>query len=295
MVDFRRKLLDLDTGELIELKDGDRLKIITAKQDKIISDYYRDKEKNEEIKWWNEQLGGFVFLLFKYCDALFNDCEGITQNDIVKLFYLATYVDYQGYLVYNDAFMTRQDMRKVLELSRTNFDIFFNKMLNLGIFAYDKNKHIFINKNYFIKGNVEDEIVETYNHTRLYINTIRYLYKHVPKTQHSQLGNYFRLIPYIHRQRNILCSNPDSLPEEANPLTVYDLQQILGCHRNTARKFISDMLKVRLENGEAIVGFWRTDYDEGYSKIIVNPKVFYGGNFNIKGGRQEIIKWFERK
>ena len=76
---------------------------------------------------------------------------------------------------------------------------------------------------------------------------------------------------------------------------MYDLQQILGCHRHTARKFISDMLKVGLENGEAIVGFWRTDYNEGYSKIIVNPKVFYGGNFNIKGGRQEIIKWFERK
>jgi len=55
------------------------------------------------------------------------------------------------------------------------------------------------------------------------------------------------------------------------------------------------MLKVRLENDEAIIGFWRTDYDEGYSKIIVNPKVFYGGNFNIKGGRQEIIRWFERK
>ena len=78
-------------------------------------------------------------------------------------------------------------------------------------------------------------------------------------------------------------------------ITETDLKEVLSCHRHTARKFISDMLKVRLEDDEAIIGFWRTDYDEGLSKVIVNPKVFYGGNFNIAGGRQEILRWFERK
>ena len=85
------------------------------------------------------------------------------------------------------------------------------------------------------------------------------------------------------------------MPEDAEPLTVDDLQTILDCHRHTARKFISDMLKIRLDNDEAIIGFWRTDYDERLSKVIVNPRVFYGGNFKLKNGRQDIIKWFERK
>jgi hypothetical protein len=52
------------------------------------------------------------------------------------------------------------------------------------------------------------------------------------------------------------------------------------------------MLKIRLDNDEAILGFWRTDYDEGFSKVIINPKVFYGGNFKLKDGRNEIMKWF---
>ncbi len=294
-MDNSRKLVDVETGELIEIKEGDRLKIITAKQSEVIQNVYKDKELSEEMRFWNSELGGFIFVLFKYSDSLFKDCENITQCDIVKLFYLATYVDFQGYLIYNHSFMSRKNMQEILELNRNNFDRFFKKMMGIKIFTYDENNHILINKDYFIKGNLENEITKYNNHTRLYIRSIQYLYKNVPKTQHSQLGNYFKLIPYIHRQRNILCNNPDSLPENAEPLTVYDLQVILGCHRHTARKFISDMLKVRLENDEAIIGFWRTDYDEGYSKIIVNPKVFYGGNFNIKGGRQEIIRWFERK
>lgn len=233
--------------------------------------------------------------MFKYSDELFNQCDGITRSDVTKLFYLATYVDYQGYLIYNHNFMTRKKLQSVLELNRNNFDSFFKKMIELKIIAYDKNKNIMINKGLFIKGNIDTELIEYSNHTRLYIRSIQYLYRHVPKNQHSQLGNYFKLIPYIHRQRNILCLNPDSLPDDAIPMTVDDLKEVLSCHRHTARKFISDMLKVRLEDDEAIIGFWRTDYDEGLSKVIVNPKVFYGGNFNITGGRQEILRWFERK
>lgn len=290
--EFSRRLVDVETGELIEIKEGDKLKIITQKQSETIQSIYKDKELNEEMKLWNSELGGFIFVLFKYSNELLKD---MTQCDIVKLFYLATYVDYQGYLIYNHAFMTRKDMQSILGLNRNNFDQFFKKMIDLGVITYDKYKNIQVNKSYFTRGNVENEILKYDNHTRLYIRSIQYLYDHVPKKQHNQLGSYFKLIPYIHRQRNILCSNPDSLPEDAEPLTVYDLQTILDCHRHTARKFITDMLKIRLDNDEAIIGFWRTDYDEGYSKVIVNPRVFYGGNFKVNGGRQDIIRWFERK
>lgn len=290
-----KQLVDIETGELIEIKDGDRLKIITQKQADVIQKSYKNKELNKDMKLWNKELGGFIFVLFKYSNEIFKHCEEITQSDIAKLFYIATFVDYDGCLIYNNNYVKRKNLQQILEINRKHFDTFFNKMVDAEIITYDKNNNIMINKEYFARGNISNEVVEYINHTRLYIRSIQYLYKHVPKAQHNQIGNYFRLIPYIHRQRNILCNNPDSMPEDAEPLTVYDLQQILGCHRHTARKFITDMLKVRLENDEAIIGFWRTDYDEGYSKIIVNPKVFYGGNFNIKGGRQEIIRWFERK
>jgi len=43
-MDNSRKLVDVETGELIEIKEGDKLKIITAKQSEAIQNVYKDKE-----------------------------------------------------------------------------------------------------------------------------------------------------------------------------------------------------------------------------------------------------------
>lgn len=289
-----KKLLDLDTGELIEIKEGDKVKITSQKQTEAIQKSYDTKEKNDEIREWSYELGGFIFVLFKYCNQLFKDFEDIKQEDITKLFYLATFVDYNGCLVYNCSFMNKLDMQKNLNISTSCFYEFYSKMIDCEIFLEQNNK-IIINQEYFIKGNLVKQIQKQNDYTRVYIRTIRYLYENVSIRQHSQLGNYFKIIPFIHRQQNVLCWNPDEINNQVQLMHVNELKEILGCHRNTVRSFIKNMLSVRLSNGEAILGFFRTEYDEGLSYIIVNPRVFYGGNFNLKGGKQDIIRWFERK
>jgi hypothetical protein len=245
------------------------------------------------MKDWNNELGGFVFVLFKYCDEIFKDTPDLTPDDITKLFYLATFVDYEGYLVYNDSYLKRKDMNNLLEINRNNFDTFFNKMKKLKIFILDENKCIKINKGFFYKGELKKTIQQNYDYTRVYINTVRYLFEHVPKANHKQLGTYFKLIPYIHRQQNTLCWNPECDVSEINLMHVRDLQDILGYHRNSVRGFINSLLSIRLDNNEAILGFFRTEYDEGKSYIIVNPKVFYGGNFRLEDSKNSIIKLFK--
>ena len=289
-----RRLYDLDTGNIIEVHKGDTLKLIRKDQKNNIEKIIKSKEATKEMKEWNEQLGGFVFVLFKYCDKIFKDYPDITAEDITKLFYLATYVDYGGYLVYEKAYVNRKILKDMLGLSLKAFDLFFNKMKNNNIFTQDEDKNILINKEYFFKGEVNKEVDKHYNYTRVYVNTIRYLFDNVSKSKHKRLGIYFKLIPFIHRQHNTLCWNPDSDKSEIKLMHVRELQELLGYHRNGVRGFIKELLSVKLDNGESILGFFRTEYDEGKSYIIINPKVFYGGNFNLDEGKSSVVKWFSK-
>lgn len=283
-----------DTGEYIQLEEGDKLKIIKKKQIEIIEDKNKNSKMNKEMKEWNEDLGGFIFVLFKYCDNILNQHKEIIVEDITKLFYLATYVNNNGYLVYKNNHMQKDDMQYLLNMSREKFSIFFNKMIKLNIFILENKNSIKINKEYFTKGSINKDMKKYYDYTRMYIKTIRYLFENVSIRGHKRLGNYFKLIPYMHRQQNVLCWNPEGRVEDIKLMTLYDLKEIIGYSKNGIKGFIKEMLSIRLENGESIIGFFVTDPDFWKSVIIVNPKVFYGGNFNIKDGRDTVTKWFGR-
>lgn len=284
--------VNLNTGEYIELEEGDRLKIIKKKQLEIIENNKKKSKLNSEIKEWNNELGGFIFVLFKYCNDILSQHKEILIEDITKLFYLATYVNNNGYLILNNKYMKREDIQNLLNMSREKFSVFFNKMKKLNIFVQDENKNIIINKEYFIKGSIDKELKKYYDYTRMYIKTIRYLFEHVSIRDHKRLGNYFKLIPYIHRQLNVLCWNPNGKVKDIKLMTLYDLKEIIGYSKNGIKGFIKEMLSIRLENGEPIIGFFVNDPDFWKSVIIVNPRVFYGGNFNIKDGKYTIIKCF---
>ena len=58
---------------------------------------------------------------------------------------------------------------------------------------------------------------------------------------------------------------------------------ILDYHRSSIKRTFNDIVFI---NNEPIVKF--TDMG-----IIINPRVFYGGNFNILGEISGILKWFK--
>jgi len=278
------------SGEFIDVDENQRIIIITNEQDKFLK---KKKELELNLKILNDELGGFIFILFKYCDNLLLDHKELSQEDIVRLFYLATFANKEFYFIRNNKFMKRSNINNILQISRTNFDIFFNKMINLKIFIQNTNdKHIKINSNFFTSGKISDEIKKYYNYTRLYVKTIRYLFENVDKNKHRYLGRYFKLIPFIHRQKNILCWNPESKIDDMSMMHISDIQGILNFDGRTVRKFIKELLSIRLMNGESIIGLFRTEIDESESYIIINPKVFYGGNFDLPEGMNSILKWF---
>jgi len=286
------EIIIASTGEVIPIFEGGRFNIINPDQQKIINKSKKEKNRNKEIIKWNKQFGGFIFILFKYCSTINEKHPEMTQEDITKLFYLATFVDFDGNLIYENSFMTRKDMCNLLCIHITNFDKFFNKMKKFGIFMIDSNKNIQINKEYFTKGKIEEDLYKIYNYSRLYIDSIQYLFENVPQRSHKYLGNYFKMIPYIHRQWNFLCWDPEASEQNIKLMYIKDLKDILNYSKNSINKLIDELVAIKLKNGDSIVSFWRKDRDIGKSYIIINPMVFYGGNFNIKGGKNSIIEWF---
>lgn len=287
-----KTLIDYDTGEIIELNEGDKLRIIRSKQTKAIEKSKQKKAIDEEIAYWNEQLGGFVFVLFKYCNNILNDYKEINQEDIVKLFYLATYVDYEGYIIYKKNNVDRRCLCEIVGIHVNNFDVFFNKMKKLNILIQDDNKYIKMSKDFFMKGGVENDMKKHNNYTRIYVNSIRYLYENVPRRSHGRLGNYFKIIPYIHRQGSKLCHNPNSKEEDIKLMYLKDLKTIFNCSLRSLRELKRNLLSVRLKDGSGIIAFLMEHPDELKAHVLINPKVFYGGNFDIDGGKQGIMKWF---
>ena len=293
MKEEKEKYINLETGEFIEIGKNDRIKIISNKQQEAIDKSKTSNKLNKETKELNKNLGGFVFLLFKYGDEILSQHKEINSEDITRLFYLATYVDFKGYLIYEDGFMIRKCMQELLKMSREKFTNYFNKMKKCEIFIIDEFKNIKINKNYFTKGEIDNEIKEYYGYTRLYINTIRYLFENVIDSNKKRLGNYFKLIPYIHRQSNVLCLNPNSRYEEIQIMTLYELKEIMGYSKNGVRGFINELFSIKLKDGSPMIGFFVMSPDFWKSVVVVNPKIVYGGNYNLDGGVKYFEKWFQ--
>jgi len=271
--------------EIIDEVNEDRLKeyeqywLDTLKPHKIGYNIlpYADIESNKtDIQKWNDENGGFIFSLFRYNNCLYNNID-ILQEDIFKLFYISTYLNYDNYLTIN-----RKDMKDLLSMSRERFDKFFNKMINLNILTKE-GKLLKLNNLYLSKGALDKKIKQYNDFTRIYINSIKFLYENNNIRKHSQIGAFIKLIPYIHRESNILCFNQTDDIFEINKILTKDVLNILDYHRSSIKRTFNDIVFI---NNEPIVKF--TDIG-----IIINPRVYYGGNFDIEGGVSGILKWFK--
>lgn len=290
-------IINYETGEIKDILPTQRIVVESKERKDAIKKAMATNELNKDIALWNKRQGGFIFVIFKYCHDIINSKENsLTPDDIVKLFYMATYADYDGYLIDEEGFINERMLKKYLLLTdRKCFLAYFNKFKSLNIITEETDSKIKINKDYFIKGEIDKSIKANYDYTRIYIKAIQYLYQNTEHRQHRWLGNYFKLIPYIHRQQNVLCHNPDSPQKEIKLMNVKELKEILGYSgEHTIRQFIRKLLSTRLSNGQSILGFFRTTIDEGESFVIVNPKVFYGGNFGLEEGKEGVTQYFKK-
>lgn len=259
-------LEDTDINNEKQLRECEQLWIDTLKSYKEgynILPFADPNGNKSDIQKWNDENGGFVFFMFRYNKPIF---DNLPQEYIFKLFLIATYLDYENNLTIN-----KKDMMELIGLNRNSFGLFFNKLKDTNILLVE-GKSLKINNSIFSKGALNKNIKQYNDFTRVYINPLKYLYNNYPIIKHSQIGSLLKLIPYTHRESNILCRNQIEELSGIDIMNKKDLESILNYHKNGIRNLLNCLKEVLLDNDEPVLQLINKN-------IVINPRVYYGGSF----------------
>lgn len=241
-----------------------------------------------ELQRYSEKLGGYINMCYVRNKLLFNQLN-IDRANISRLIYLSTYIDYnnrqENLLIkhtkdYKVAAMTRSDIKKVLGLGDTAFKSFISDMKKNDL-LFEVDKKFYISNDYFNKGKCNFKNKE---YTRIYINTTRLLYEGCSTRQHKQLSYAFQLVPFVHFETNILCTNPSAIDYyDLDKMGLIRICEILGLstEKSPMNKFENDLLKLQITyEGNTYYLFKRVIVKGGNGKFdyfVINPQVVWGG------------------
>lgn len=278
------------TGQKVDYTYDDKVKIST-KESREKSKKHLQKDKIRYLtKLQNDELGGFIFVIFEYCKGLTIN-EELTQSDLSRLFMLATFTGYDGVLMFDNATaINKTNMNKIINISESKFLEFYYKLKKLDILIEESKTILKLNKNYFFKGEIKKhkDYIQKNDYTRIYIKVIRDLYNKISARSHKQLGILFMLIPYINREWNILCENPN----EPNinlitPLTLGKMMELLNYDIKNSTRIKNELLRIKTKDMQNIIAFVQTDTDFRENKILINPNVIYGG---LEDNRADLLR-----
>ena len=250
------------------------------------------KEQKEARKQYaenNEQVECFKYLIRKeqFVMYLFNIHKSMTDlspQTAIRLVYLSTFLEYDGkFLKSNGKYITREKMQNLMVLKPTTFKKFLAEVVSAGYLIKEK-KLYKLNTDHFYRGELSiDSSDKKQRYVRVYINNLRKLYLSVPQNKHVYLGYIFQLIPYINREWNVICYNPEETDEDAIiPMSVGDFCELVGYDRTNAARFMREYRDIKFDwNGynQSFLGyFYNYEDDKADMRFFANPNIFFAGN-----------------
>ncbi len=247
--------------------------------------YKKKKDKEEkaiEFKQYSKkELGSFIFIIYKIYESINRHEEILTPSDLTRLIYIATYINYNGYLMTdNNKYIDKIILKDKMNLSSKAFNNLFNKLVELEILTMPQNNLIKMNEDYFKKGKItEDDKIEKLNggwtQSRLFIQNVRYLYENTPSRQHKLLSIIFKLIPYMNFRWNIICSNPlEEELEKVNSFNLTEIATLLNYDKRQIMNLKQELSKLKTIDDLSVFTFI-INYE---TRIIINPRVIYHGS-----------------
>lgn len=245
-----------------------------------------EKKRRQELA---QATGGnkrFIFHIYHVCVNTFPEMQ---PANLTRLMFLATHITYNNVLVdKKNKPLSKPQIQKLMKLNKTQFYDFWNEMEKFQIIK-ETNQGIAINDELFFKGSITPELfgsnpLDAPVITRLYIKGVQELYKKATPASHKSLSYIFRILPFVNRRYNVVCFNP--LEEDADlvqPMTLLDFADTIGYSRSNIKRLMRTLQESTFEvNGHETkaVGFANINsFATEDSKIFINPRVYYGGDF----------------
>lgn len=279
---MRGTFANAETGEVFE--DAELRTKEQREQYKKIREKQKEYEsKRAAIDENYKRYGAFVWFIYHSQQVL---DLGITPDQLTKLIYLSTYLDYKNRLIIEkDKHMTRTHMQDVLKVSERTFKTFWGAIVKAKILRNDTNDNcLYIDNSIFKRGKIK--LDEDENKIRLYRNSIKKLYEKAKPSEHKFLSYLFQAIPYVNKNYNIISQNP--LENDLSlvvPMQMTEYCEIINYDSDNARKLKAKMKALTI-NDKHVFSF----VDNGNGLFCyVNPYVYYAGN---KWEKVEILGKF---
>ncbi len=219
-----------------------------------------------------KEYGAFVWLLYNSNEVL---DLGIRPEDITKLIYLSTYMDYENRLINKDETpMAKDEMMTLLRASRNTFSKFFKSITDAGILKEHQQGYYYLNDDIFAKGTIAGKEIKK-SVMRLYVKGIRKVYDQSLMYEHHLLSYLFRAIPFVNISYNIICHNP----EEKNynliePMLFCEFCEKVEYKPENERKLKNKIIGLRIGH-RPVFNF--VENSDGMF-CFINPHVYYSGN-----------------
>lgn len=264
-----REIIQSDGKTYVELKEGDKL---TNKEQQ--EGFKKHKESQEKYNESLEQYGEFYFK--ERIDNKKFKILNEENSDLARLIYSLTYMNYDRILVTESgAYIDKSVLFKIMNVDRKIFNKWFDKMLEDNIFMYINETYISVMSEEYIKGNLPE--IRSRNYTKLYNDTIREIYETNKGKSMNAMGLIFKMIPYIHKDTNAICSNPKCKDaDKIKYITAGQISKELG-YGDKILQMERMFSKFRLSNGEPIMLFM-SDGNRYEDRVVINPIIMFGGN-----------------
>lgn len=235
----------------------------------------------DELSAHESENGGFVFAFFKQAHTIIERFPTLTQADMARLLFIGTYVSWSdGRLEYdNGRAISRKQLQELCGMSRNKFGEFFKRLAAEDILTEDAEmKDVYMNRTVIHRGEVKQVSADIadFEYTRIFRSTVRRLYEEFGGRKLTQLGLIYSVLPFISAQTNIVVWNPEERDSERlRPMNVRTLAMVL--EYGDPHKLKTALNAVKLD-GAPVFLFADDPYDRREKRIVVNPRVVFGGN-----------------
>ena len=236
-------------------------------QKKLEQDAIR-KEKNDNL----EALGKYFF-------AVCTDFSELSDATLARLIYLTTFLTLDDGKLFRTQRtpMTEADLPDVMKLSQSTVDRFMKEVQDyIGV---DSDGNLQIVSSAFQRGHLPKG--QHIPMQRLYRDAIRRLYRTTPTSKHRYLGMFFKLLPYINQEYNVLCWNPeeDNI-DDIDLMSPAEFCDLSGFKYTKFWKLKSELKNLTFDvdgKQELFCSFVDAGFGLGRVQIFVNPHILYNG------------------
>lgn len=264
-------LVNTTTGEQRKIEAGTKLYF---PEDQFYAAERREKEQKQKYRRiQSNELGNFVLLRIKKIPA------NLDPATLARLTLLSTYLDYQNRLMLTSNIpMRKTDLPRILNLSERAAKGFIAEIKEKYLIVRDGD--LYLSKEYY-RG--QDKKYKKDSKQKLYIESTRRLYYALKPREHRYFGYIVRIIPYINREFNILCKNPDeTVFDRIEPLSIGEICDLVKYDSHHSNELLEGLTKCMfLYDGEnqSLCAIVKSSGNGvvGYG-MFVNPRILYNGS-----------------